>query len=77
MSALLEPWLDKRDLARHLRCSVRSIERFAQQGMPYSTIVGRAKFQVSAVLPWLEEHGHAEHHAHGGRLTAPNHQEAA
>lgn len=67
----LEPWLDKRAMAAHLSCSVRSLERLMHQGLPHSTILGRAKFQVSAVLPWLEEHGHAEHH------TAPRIEEAA
>ena len=59
-SELLEPWLDKRKLAAHLSCSVRSIELAMAKGLPHSTIFGRAKFQVSTVLPWLEEHGYAD-----------------
>lgn len=70
----MESWLDKQGLAKHLSCSVRSIEFAVQAGMPHSRIFGRIKFQVSTVLPWLEDHGYVEHR---GTLTAPNHEEAA
>ena len=49
-----EPWLDKRGLADHLACSVRSIETALAEGMPHAVIFGRPKFQVSEVEPWLE-----------------------
>ena len=52
-----EPWLDKKKLAAHYSCSVRSIERTLAEGMPHAVIYGRAKFKVSEVEPWLEEHG--------------------
>jgi hypothetical protein len=55
-----EPWLDKRGLANHLACSIRSIENALAEGMPHATIFGRIKFHVSDVEPWLEEHGHLE-----------------
>ena len=57
MSAL-EPWLDKRGLARHYSCSVRSIEAALSEGMPHAVIFGRVKFQVSTVDPWLRVRGH-------------------
>jgi hypothetical protein len=55
-----EPWLDKRGIAGHLACSVRWIERRMEDGLPHRHIAGRAKFRVSEVEPWLEDHGHIE-----------------
>lgn len=54
----LERWLDKRGLAAHLSCSVRSIEYAMRDGMPHAVIFGRVKFQVSEVSDWLERTGH-------------------
>lgn len=57
----LEPrWLDKRELAQRLGCSVRWVENAARKGMPSAMIAGRRKFRFSEVEPWLEEHGHLE-----------------
>jgi hypothetical protein len=53
-----EPWLTKRELAEHLKCSVRSIETALAEGMPHAVIFGRVKFRASEVEPWLEDHGH-------------------
>jgi hypothetical protein len=53
-----EPWLDKRGLAQHLSCSVRSIEHAVAGGLPHAVIFGRVKFQVPTVEAWLEHHGH-------------------
>jgi hypothetical protein len=55
-----EPWLDKRGLADHLACSVRSIETALAGGLPHAVIFGRPKFKVSIVEPWLERHGYIE-----------------
>jgi hypothetical protein len=55
---VLEPWLDKRALAEHLSCSVRSIQTALAEGMPHAVIFGRVKFRVSEVEPWLEARGH-------------------
>jgi hypothetical protein len=57
----LEPWLDKRGLAAHLCCSIRSVETALAEGLPHAVIFGRVKFQVSAVEPWLEAHGCCAH----------------
>jgi len=57
-----ESWLDKRGLAEHLSCSVRSVETALAQGMPHAVIFGRVKFQVSSAEPWLEEHGYLVRH---------------
>jgi hypothetical protein len=51
-------WLDKRALAEHLACSVRSIETAVAEGMPHAVIFGRVKFQIDDVEAWLEAHGH-------------------
>ena len=58
----IEPWLDKRALAEHLSCSIRSIQTALADGMPHTIIFGRVKFRVSEVEPWLEAHGHLERH---------------
>jgi hypothetical protein len=55
---LPEPWLDKRQLAAHLACSVRSVETAMAAGMPNATIFGRAKFRASEAEAWLEAHGY-------------------
>ena len=57
---LAEPWLDKRRLAEHLACSVRSIETALAEGLPHAVIFGRVKFRVTEVEPWLADHGHLE-----------------
>ena len=44
---MTEPWLDKRGLAEHLSCSVRSIQTALAEGLPHAVIFGRVKFQVS------------------------------
>jgi hypothetical protein len=53
-----EPWLDKRELAAHYSCSVRSIQTALTEGIPHAVIFGRVKFKVSQCEPWLEEHGY-------------------
>jgi hypothetical protein len=55
-----EPWLDRKKLAAHYSCSVRSIELALAEGMPHAIAFGRVKFQVSAVEPWLVEQGYIE-----------------
>ncbi len=54
----LEPWLDKRGLAEHLCCSLRSIQTALAEGMPHAIIFGRVKFRVTEVEPWLAAHGY-------------------
>ena len=56
----LESWLDRQALADHLGCSVRSVELRMAEGMPAWKVMGRIKFRVSEVEPWLEENGHME-----------------
>lgn len=58
VAELKSGWLDKRGIAAHLGCSVRSINRRMQEGMPHAEIMGRAKFRVEEVEPWLEQHGY-------------------
>jgi hypothetical protein len=53
-----EPFLDRKKLADHYSCSVRSIELALSEGMPHKIGFGRVKFQVSKVEPWLREHGY-------------------
>jgi hypothetical protein len=62
LALLPEPWLDKRGLADHLACSVRSIQTALTEGMPHAVIFGRCKFRVSEVEPWLEAHHYLVRH---------------
>lgn len=73
MSALPEPWLDKRGLAEHLACSVRSVERAVAAGMPHAVIFGRVKVRASEAEVWLEARGQLER---AGTLPVPERQEA-
>ena len=57
---MTDPWLDKRALAEHFSCSVRSIEQALAEGMPHARIFGRPKFQIPDVEAWLEQAGHLE-----------------
>jgi hypothetical protein len=61
-----EPWLDRKKLAGHYSCSVRSIELALAEGMPHAVVFGRVKFQVSTVEPWLVERGYIERRIYGG-----------
>ena len=54
------PWLDKRAIAAHLSCSVRSIESALAEGMPHAVIFGRPKFKIAQAEAWLEQAGHLE-----------------
>ena len=60
-----EPWLDRKKLAAHYSCSVRSIELALAEGLPHAIAFGRVKFQVSAIEPWLEQHGYIERRVDG------------
>jgi hypothetical protein len=55
-----EPWLDRQALAEYLGCSVRSVELRMAEGMPAWKVMGRVKFKVSEVEPWLKENGFME-----------------
>ena len=55
--AMSEPWLDRKKLADHYSCSVRSIELALADGMPHAVVFGRVKFKVSECEPWLEDRG--------------------
>jgi hypothetical protein len=72
-----EPWLDKRGLAEHLACSVRSIQTALAEGMPHAVIFGRCKFRVSEVEPWLEAHGHLVRAGAVATVLAPTNGPAA
>ena len=66
---IAEPWLDKRKLADHLSCSVRSVELLMTRGLPYAILIGRPKFRASEVESWLFAHGEVD--LHGDRATLP------
>lgn len=66
-----EPWLDRKKLAAHYSCSVRSIELALAEGMPHAVVFGRVKFQVSSVEPWLEANGVLERRLDDGRMLVP------
>jgi hypothetical protein len=58
-------WLDKRGLAEHLACSIRSVEHAVQEGMPHAVIFGRVKFQAADAEAWLEQRGHLQRRGEG------------
>ena len=53
-----ERYLDKKGLAMHYSCSVRSIENALAEGLPHVVGFGRVKFRVSEVEPWLWANGY-------------------
>lgn len=57
----MDSWLDKRGLAAHLACSVRSVENALADGMPHAIIFGRVKFRAQDVEAWLEHTGRLQH----------------
>jgi hypothetical protein len=65
-------WLDKRGLAQHLACSVRSIELAIADGMPHAIIFGRAKFQAGDVERWLEQTGRLQRRGDPADTIADN-----
>ena len=58
--SIAEPWLTKRELTTFFPMGVRTIERCVAEGMPHNRLFGKVVFRVSAVEPWLIEHGHLE-----------------
>jgi len=48
-----DPWLDKRGIAEHFACCVRSIETAMAEGMPHAVIFGRPKFRATECEAWL------------------------
>ena len=72
VTALSEPWLDRKKLADHYSCSVRSIELAVSEGMPSALVFGRRKFRLSEVEPWLTEHGYIERRVDPGCTLVTN-----
>jgi hypothetical protein len=72
MTVSTEPWLSKQDLARHLSCSVRSIEFAVRDGCPHAIIFGRKKFRASEVEAWLESTGGLERRGDQPILSTTN-----
>jgi hypothetical protein len=58
-----EPYLTKRELARHYRYSIRWVESRTAAGMPSRMIGGQRRYRLSETEPWLE----AASDAIGGR----------
>lgn len=71
------PWLDKRGLAAHLACSIRSIETAMSEGMPHAVIFGRAKFRPTDVEAWLTAHGDLRLEGYATSVEGPNKNGAA
>jgi hypothetical protein len=69
---MTEPWIDKRALAEHLSCSVRSIETAVSEGMPHAVIFGRVKFRVTDVELWLDRAGHLQRRGHHADMVTDN-----
>ncbi len=54
-----EPWVDKRTVARHIGCSVRTVENYMKLGMPYVKRFanGPVRFRLSEVDAWMRGRG--------------------
>jgi hypothetical protein len=50
-----EPWVTKRELARHLRYSTRWVELRHREGLPSVLMGGRRRYRISEVESWLRE----------------------
>jgi hypothetical protein len=50
-----EPWVTKKQLARHLGFSTRWIELRQREGLPFYTISGRNRYRISEAEAWLME----------------------
>lgn len=62
--AQLEPYLSWHQLGHHLGgASKRWLEQRVAEKMPSTIIAGKRCFQLSKVIPWLEEHGYIEEQA--------------
>ena len=48
-----EPWLTKREIARHYHFTVRWVEGMLAEGMPSRIIGNQRRFRLSEVDPWL------------------------
>jgi transposase len=52
-----EPYLDKREIAEHYGCSVRTVNEWLRRGAPSAMIAGRRKFRLGKLDPWLRRAG--------------------
>ena len=52
---ILAGYVDRRDLARQLKCSERTIARYESQtnGLPSTSIGGRKLYKIDSVVAWL------------------------
>ena len=50
-----EPWVTKKQLARHLGVSTRWIELRQREGLPSELLAGRRRYRISHVEAWLKE----------------------
>ncbi len=56
MSAILDEYLTRQELARELRVASRTIIRYQNQpnGLPYTKMGGRILYRRASVLAWLQ-----------------------
>jgi hypothetical protein len=54
LSVAIEPWLTKKQLARHLGFSTRWVELRLRDGLPSRLIGGRRRFRLSEVERWVD-----------------------
>jgi excisionase family DNA binding protein len=47
--------LTTQELAEHLKCSTKTIERLRVQGLPHFKVGDSPRFELAAVLAWLKE----------------------
>ena len=47
--------LTTQELAEHLKCSTKTIERLRAQGLPHFKVGDSPRFELDAVLAWLKQ----------------------
>jgi len=69
MTAILDEYLTRSELARELRVAERTIIRYQNQpdGLPRTTVGGRVLYRRSSVLAWLEANEHKSNPRRGRR----------
>lgn len=51
-------WLDKKQLAQELGCSVSYVQKRTAEGMPSRLFAGKRQYRKRPCETWLAEHGY-------------------
>jgi excisionase family DNA binding protein len=48
-----EPWMTKAQIARHLKVTTRTVERWQHEGLPFHPVRGVNRYRASEVDGWV------------------------